>query len=148
LNDPIPNNSPTSDNPRSLYADAQDEADKHKWIRSQEAGRDLGEEAVRDWVRQHWHDYLKARWLEHIQGARFWIELERSTFGVLRREFPNDPMLDTILSRLKAGEENLDIICWATDNHIPTDPIHKILSVIDINKLRLFRFFSRYAVGV
>lgn len=128
---------------RSLYAHAQDEADRHKWIRSQEAGRDLGEEAVYDWVQKHWHDYLKARWLEHIQGSRFWVELERSTFGVLSREFPNEPLLNDILTRMKRGEENLEILCWAYDNKIPTEPIRDILGVIDINRVRLFRFFAR-----
>ncbi len=126
----------------SMYAVAQKEADTHKWIRSQEAGRDLGEEAVRDWVQQHWHDYLRARWLEHIQGTRFWSELERSDFGLLQRLFPNDPLLETVLTRLKAGKENLDIIHWATENHIPTEVICQILCAIDINRIRLFRFFG------
>jgi len=26
---------------------------KHKWIKSQECGRDLGDEAVKDWVEKH-----------------------------------------------------------------------------------------------
>jgi hypothetical protein len=30
---------------------------KHKWILSEKAGRDLGEEAVEDWVRRHAADF-------------------------------------------------------------------------------------------
>ena len=131
---------------RSLYDLAQAEVDKHKWIRSKEAGRDLGEAAVFDWVQKHWHDCLKACWLEHLQGGKFWIELERSTFGVLNREFPDDPLLVIVLERLKQGEENLDILLWACDNHLPTEPIRHILAVIDINKVRLYRFFANSGV--
>ena len=29
------------------------EIERHKWIESEKAGRDLGEEAVFDWIRRH-----------------------------------------------------------------------------------------------
>ena len=29
------------------------EIERHKWIESEKAGRDLGEDAVFDWIRQH-----------------------------------------------------------------------------------------------
>ena len=32
---------------------------KHKWIMSEEHGRDLGEEAVKDWIDKHAADFRK-----------------------------------------------------------------------------------------
>lgn len=45
-------------------AHALDEAEKHKWIESQKAGRDLGEAAIMDWFRKNWPSWysrLKTR---------------------------------------------------------------------------------------
>ena len=52
----------------SVYRESRDEAERHKWIESQHAGRDLGEVAIRQWVQQHWNGFLRARWLEHLEG--------------------------------------------------------------------------------
>ena len=128
---------------RSLRLDVRDHLDRHKWIQSQKAGRDLGQEAVRDWIQKHWYGYLKARWLEHLEGHNYWIELSRDAFGLLRREFPEQgQLLDCVLERMKVGCENLEIICWAVEEHLPVEEIRHILKVIDINSLRLYRFFS------
>src|SRR5438270_11800280 len=100
----------------SVYADCEKEMERYKWIRSEKAGHDLGEAAIRRWVKEHWWGYLRARWLEHLQGRRFWVELDRGDFGLLQRTFhDNVLLLDRILDRIKAGQENLDIICWAHD---------------------------------
>src|SRR5271166_6347877 len=100
----------------SVYIDGEQEALRYKWIESEKAGRDLGEAAIRRWVQNHWWGYLRARWLEHLQGRRFWVELDRGDFGLLQREFRYDTLLlDRILDRLKSGRENLDIIIWAQD---------------------------------
>src|SRR5215467_12645150 len=86
----------------SVYADAEQEALRYKWIESEKAGRDLGEEALRRWVRRHWSGYLRSRWLEHLQGKRFWIELDRGDFGLLQRRFQEHAvLLDRVLDRLK-----------------------------------------------
>src|SRR5439155_7769089 len=58
----------------SVYAESEKEALRYKWIESEKAGRDLGDLAIRKWVQQHWWGYLRARWLEHLQGKRFWVE--------------------------------------------------------------------------
>src|SRR6478609_10702474 len=89
------------------------EAQRHKWIESEKAGRDLGEWAIRCWVREHWNGFLRARWLEHLQGRTFWIELDHNDFGLLQREFRDSGLIDDILWRLKSGWENLDVLCWA-----------------------------------
>jgi hypothetical protein len=127
----------------SVYVDGEQEALRHKWIESEKAGRDLGEAAIRSWVRCHWWGYLRARWLEHLQGKRFWIELDRGDFGLLQRSFQdNTLLLDRILDRLKAGQENLDIICWAHDWGIPIEPVLQILETLDINSRRLAHRFD------
>ena len=127
----------------SVYVDAEQEALKFKWILSEEAGCDLGEAAIRRWVQCHWWGYLRARWLEHLQGKRFWVELDRGDFGLLQRRFhDNTLLLDRILDRLKSGQENLDIINWAQTWGIPTEPVLQILEALDINSRRLAHRFD------
>jgi hypothetical protein len=127
----------------SLYEDSEEEAKRHKWIESEKAGHDLGEMAIRAWVKQHWWGYLRARWVEHLQGTRFWVELDRGDFGLIKRLFLDHPVLiDCILDRLKAGQENLDIMIWACTWHIPFDQVVQILEALDINSRRLLHRFS------
>lgn len=129
--------------PRSLHADSRDEAARFKWIESQKAGRDLGEEAIRQWVQRHWWGYLRARWLEHLQGNCFWIELDRGDFGLLTRAFGDEKdLLDQIVGQIKDGQENLGIISWACRNQRPLDPVHRILESLDINAARILHRFE------
>jgi len=127
----------------SVYADCEQEAAVYKWIESEKAGRDLGETAIRRWVQQHWCGYLRARWMEHLQGKRFWVELDRNDFGLLQREFRDDYLLlDRILDRLKAGQENLDIIMWAQAWGLDMRQVLRILEALDINSRRLAHRFD------
>jgi len=129
----------------SVYIDGEQEALKFKWIESEKAGRDLGEAAIRRWVQCHWWGYLRARWLEHLQGTRFWVELDRGDFGLLKKKFhDNQLLLDRILDRLKAGQENLDIIRWAQEWSVPIDPVLQILEALDINSRRLAHRFENH----
>jgi hypothetical protein len=122
----------------SVYIESEKEAQQFKWIESEKAGCDLGEAAIRKWVKDHWWGYLRARWLEHLQGRRFWVELDRGDFGLLQRKFhDNVLLLDRILDRLKAGQENLHIILWAHSWNIPTSAVLEILEALDINSRRL-----------
>jgi hypothetical protein len=130
-------------NKGSVFAECEREIERYKWIESEKAGHDLGEAAVRRWVKEHWWGYLRARWVEHLQGRRFWLELDRGDFGLLKRLFThNDLLLDRIMDRIKAGQENLDIICWAHDWGIPTQPLIDILEALDINSRRLAHRFD------
>lgn len=122
----------------SVYTESEKEALRFKWIESEKAGRDLGDAAIKRWVKDHWCGYLRARWLEHLQGKRFWVELDRGDFGLLQRRFhDNSLLLDRILDRLKAGKENLDIIMWALEWGIATTAVLDILEALDINSRRL-----------
>jgi hypothetical protein len=127
----------------SVYADCEQEVARFKWIESERAGRDLGEIAIRRWVQQHWCGYLRARWVEHLQGKRFWLELDHNDFGLLQHQFRDEPLLlDRILDRLKAGQENLDIILWAHDWGLDIRRVLCILEVLDINSRRLSHRFD------
>jgi hypothetical protein len=127
----------------SVYDECEKEIQRYKWIESEKAGHDLGEAAIRRWVKDHWWGYLRARWLEHLQGRHFWKELDRGDFGLLQRTFhDNTLLLDRILDRIKAGQENLDIICWAHDWGIDPRPLIEILEALDINSRRLAHRFD------
>ena len=127
----------------SVYDEGEQEALRYKWIESEKAGRDLGETAIRRWVQQHWWGYLRERWLEHLHGRRFWVELDRGDFGLLQKKFHDESLLlDRILDRLKTGQENLDIIRWALDWGIPIPAVIQILEALDINSRRLAHRFD------
>ena len=128
----------------SVWDDSQREIDCHKWIESQRAGYDMGEAAIREWIRDHWSGYLRARWMEHLQGKTFWIELDRGDYGKLQTMFQDQALLlERILDRLKTGQENLHIIQWALDFQLPMHHVLAILEAIDINSKRLgYRFDS------
>jgi hypothetical protein len=128
---------------QSVWTDSQQEIDRFKWIESEKVGYDLGEQAIRRWIRDHWCGYLRARWLEHIQGRTFWIELDRGDFGILLHRFHDQAFLiDRIIDRLIAGQENLHIILWALDWHISTKDVLEILEALDINSRRLSHRFD------
>src|SRR5262245_59717946 len=122
----------------SVYDEGDQEARRYKWIESQKAGHDLGEVAIQRRTQQHWWGFLRTRWLEHLQGKRFWIELDRCDFGLLHRTFQDHLLLlDRIIDRLLAGQDNLDIIHWASTWGLPTDPVFDILTAFDITSRRL-----------
>ncbi len=127
----------------SVYVDSLREAEIYKWIESEKAGRDLGEEALKRWVRQYWHQYLRARLLEHLEGKVFWSELDRNDFGLLKRAFPEDRLLlDRIVEQLRGGRENLEIIIWAFEWGMPIARVRAILECININARRLAPFID------
>ena len=129
--------------PLSVYTEGEREAEKHKWIESEKAGHDLGEDAIRQWVRAHWWDYLRARWVEHLEGRRFWVELDRNDFGLLQRQFwGNRILLDRILDRVKVGWENLNIIAWAQEWGMDMEAVLEILETLDMNSRRLAHRFA------
>jgi hypothetical protein len=113
------------------------EALRYKWIESEKAGHDLGDGAIRTWVRRYWNGFLRARWLEHLEGRTFWVELDKDDYGLLRQGFLDSPLLGEVLDRLKRGEENLDLINWALDDGHDLVELVEILEVLDINSRRI-----------
>ncbi len=130
----------------SLHECGEEEARRFKWIESEKAGRDLGEMAIRIWICQHWNGFLRHRWLEHLQGKMFWIELDQGDFGLLQTEFAASPLVDPILDHFKQGRENLDVILWAISNRLPMNEVLAILETLDVNSRRIeCRFDPRHA---
>jgi hypothetical protein len=121
----------------SLHRCGEEEAQQFKWIESEKAGRDLGETAIRMWIGRHWNGFLRHRWLEHLQGKTFWIELDQGDFGLLQTAFAASPLIDPILDHFKHGRENLDIILWALKNRIPMSDVIEILEALDVNSRRI-----------
>ena len=124
----------------SLHRCGEEEAQRYKWIESEKAGRDLGESAIRCWVREHWNGFLRARWLEHLQGRTYWIELDHDDFGLLQREFRDSPLINEIIGRLKVGQENLNVVIWAIETGLASDVVDEVLEVLealDINSRRI-----------
>jgi len=121
----------------SLHEHSLVEAQRHKWIASEQAGCDLGAGAIRCWIREHWNSYLRDRWLEHLEGRKFWIELDHDDFGLLQRVFRNSELFDTIFERVKQGQENFNILWWAIDEHLPMEEVFAILESLDINSRRI-----------
>jgi hypothetical protein len=121
----------------SVHLIGEEEAQRHKWIESEKAGRDLGEWAIRCWVRMHWNGFLRERWLEHLQGSNFWIELDHNDYGLLQRAFQDSDLIEDILGMLKSGLENLNVLNWAIDKNLPMSEVLEILEMLDINSRRI-----------
>lgn len=122
------------------------EAMRYKWIESEKAGRDLGDMAIRNWVRRHWNGFLRARWLEHLEGKAFWIELDQDDYALLQRTFLESSLIGEVVERLKRGQENLDLMFWAQDAGVDREELIRILEVLDINSRRIeCLFYQRLA---
>ena len=50
--------------------------------------------------------------------------------------------IDPILDKLKSGQENLDILCWAAAHNVSCETVRHILEALDINSLRLYCKFE------
>lgn len=122
---------------RSIHEESALEALREKWWRSEAEGRDLGMAAIREWINRHWHGFVRARWLEHLEGKTFWIEVDTGDFGLLKRAFQGSPYLDEVVDQLKRGGENLSILQWAAEKGLPFDEIVAILQEIDVNRIRI-----------
>lgn len=126
-----------------LFTDAAAEIDRDKWIKSEKAGYDLGDEAKKRWVREHWHTFVRERLFEHLHGKRYWKDFDKKDFGLLTREFKDDQvLLDRIMDRFQSGQENLTVIDWALDFKLPMNRVHDILLAININRCRIYYEFE------
>lgn len=126
----------------SLHRRSLEEALKHKWIESEKVGRDMGEDAIRQWISKHWRDYLRKCWIEHLEGKHYWIELSADDFRLLEKREFKSVHFATVLAMLKEQRtgENLPIINWAHDNGLSRTEIEEVLEILDyldVNSARL-----------
>jgi CheY-like chemotaxis protein len=129
---------PPPEERKTIFEEATREAHRHKWIESEKAGRDIGDGAIRDWHKMYWRTFCRERWIEHLQGEKFWIELDNNDFGMLNSRFhSNHELVDRIVERLKRGGENLDVIQWAAEEGHDVKEVIEVLKTLNINSRRL-----------
>src|SRR5262245_32868225 len=122
----------------SVYEQADRAVQEHKWIESEKAGRDLGDEAVKHWSRSHWLRFYRWRLVQHLRGEVYFREFHPRTFAVASSQLKvSVELLEAILDQVRDGGENLDIICWAHNRHLAVEPVIEVLEAIDINRQRL-----------
>lgn len=127
---------------RSLIDEARHEVERHKWIRSEDCGYDLGDEAKREWVAFYWPIFCRRKWLQYLQGQSRWTEFDqaqRRRFGAINRPIDEEDTVFRCLFRMAyLGEENLGMLQITMDlPFFPTERVIRILSVIDVNVSRL-----------
>jgi hypothetical protein len=124
----------------SLTAHALESMERHKWIESEKAGRDLGETVMLQWLEQYWKGYVRAKLMEHLYGWRCWGAFDVEDYGLLSRTTVAFHVPRSILSELAAilrsGGENLDVIAWATEAGHDLSAVIWVLERIDINAKR------------
>ncbi len=121
----------------SLHRCGEEEAQRFKWIESEKAGRDLGETAIRRWIGEHWNGFLRHRWLEHLQGKTFWIELDQGDFGLLRTAFQASPLIDPDPGALQARAREPRHHRVGPRNCLPMNDVLEILEALDVNSRRI-----------
>ncbi len=124
----------------SLTAHAICAMDRHKWIESEKAGRDLGEGVHKDWIDRFWKGWTRSKLMEHLYGWRCWGAFEEEDFALLTRatvdyHVPRAVLL-AVAGILGEGGENLDVIAWAQAGNHDLDQILWLLDRIDINAKR------------
>ena len=90
--------------------------------------------------RRFWRLWFRYRWVEHVIGEKFWIEMGAERFGILKQGRQHNPVLvSRVADRLMydAGLENLNIILWASDWELDLDEVVAILKRININDVRV-----------
>lgn len=129
---------PPPEERRSLFEAAACEARAHRWIESEKAHRDLGDQAILDWYKRYWRIFCRERFIQHLMGERFWTELDADDFAMLRYRFvEDDPLINDIIKIFCRGGENLDVINYAIDTGADIEQVLARLQVIDINARRL-----------
>ena len=126
----------------SLLPLAWDEIQRHKWIESEKARRDVGHVAVADWLRRFWWRFCRWRRIEHIEGIKRWFEFSQEDFAKALRPILEDDRLMLVILELMKGDrlgvmKDLEISEWARDVGVPMNRVLEILGLIHINIARL-----------
>jgi hypothetical protein len=117
-----------------MYHAAVDYAAK-KHLDWERLSYDIEETASEHWKRRFWRLWLRARWVEHVLGQTYWMELGDDNFGLLGSDDRNPVLVSRVADRLIVGWENLDLILWGADWGLDLDEIIDILKRININHI-------------
>ncbi|MFP4057988.1 MAG: hypothetical protein ACLF0G_14060 [Candidatus Brocadiia bacterium] len=132
--------------PQSLFLRANLEAERHKYLESQKAGRDLGHQAIADWHRRHWTLWLRERWLEHLLGTTRYEEFEPERFARLPALFAErSDLLAEVVEMVRRGAENADILFWAASERRDLRVVVRILVELRLNEIRCSRYCFDFA---
>jgi hypothetical protein len=130
--------------PRSVYADARREAEKHKWLESERKGCDVGQQAIEDWYRQFWSKYCRARRLEHLAGEQQWVEFAEHEFGrMFQSILDGNVLLQDLIERFEDGWENLHFTVWVHDQRKSRQEIDEIIGLLEIININITRLDPR-----
>lgn len=124
----------------SLTAHALAEMERHRWIESERAGHDLGQETYHDWLRRSWTGWVRACLLQHLSGWRRWTAFSKRHYALFRRgsverQVPTR-ILRSVADILVRGGENLDVLNWAVEQREELEAVIWLLERIDINAVR------------
>lgn len=126
----------------SMLPLAWDEIQRHKWIESEKARRDVGQAAVADWLRRFWWRFCRWRRIEHVEGVKRWFEFSHDDFARILGPILEDDRLTLVIVELMKTDRmrvmsDLEIIEWARDSDLPMDRVLEILCNIHINVARI-----------
>ena len=134
----------TCEEPISVYDQAREEAEKHKWLESEKHGCDQGPEAIEDWYRQFWGRYCRTRRLEHLAGKRQWAEFADHEFGQMYELLQSgNKLLHELIHRFEQGWENLQFAVWLHESDKPREQIEHILGLLEIFNINIARLEPR-----
>ena len=121
-----------------VYEEANRAIQEHRWIESEKAGRDLGVDAEQDWIEHYWRTFYRCRFVQHLRGEVYFDEFDAECFGIFSRRFADMMGLrNFVLERIKDGDENLDLLRWGCQEHVPHKQLLEVLTAADINGHRL-----------
>jgi hypothetical protein len=88
-----------------------------------------------------WRRWVCARLLEHLRGDRYWDELDRGDYWLLRKRWhANFERVEKVVARVATGAESLRVLTWALETREPLDEVAAILRTLDVNARRLRRY--------
>jgi len=131
----------TSATRMSVFVGAADAANIHKWLLSEQANCDVGDEGLRDWYRKYFRKYLRGRLMDHISGQCLFEEFNPAAYNILQVfTFKSPELRETVETSLRDGKENLDIV-----HHVipeveeeEAEQVIEFLKVVDVNKCHTF----------
>jgi hypothetical protein len=122
----------------SVYREAEKEIEVHRWVESEQAGRDLGVDAEVGWSKSYWLRFYRRRFVRHLRGEAMFEEFDLHSFGIVNGRLTADRvLLDSVLDHIGNGDENLTIILWAQSQSLPMEQVIEILEAVNINSQKL-----------
>jgi hypothetical protein len=123
----------------SLFEEALCEADRFKWVLSEQYHCDVGPWGRAEWVRRYWPVFLRWKRIEHLIGLRRYVEFDAESFGVLQPLQATQGQLVEFVVRQVTEElwENLDFLCRSSAESYCRVELLEVLRVMGINSLRI-----------